>query len=125
MNRVFVYGTLQPGEALNSDRTGQPLITGKPATLFGAELLIPWNVKEGQRGAYPAATPHPTKQIRGHVLAVSNSDLKGLDSIEGNGVYYTRHLRLVLVDGMKRKLKAWVYFINDVKSWKPANREIW
>ncbi len=106
--RVFVYGTLLPGE--RNAHVAARGFTARPATLRGFTLhhLHP----EG----YPALSPGPADAaVRGAVLTYDprawEAALPGLDDLEGlhdTPPLYTRQLASLQVDGGEA-LTAWVY----------------
>lgn len=114
LTRVFVYGTLLPGER-NADVAQQGgRFDAVPARLTGYRLLhlVP--------EAYPALLPgHPDEEVHGCVLSYAPEDwprvLPSLDALEGVGEsppLYTRQRVTVTLTG-GRRLPAWVYVYAD------------
>lgn len=114
VTRVFVYGTLLPGE--RNAHVAARGFTARPATLRGFTLhhLHP----EG----YPALSPGPADAVvRGAVLTYDpqawEAALPGLDDLEGlheTPPLYTRQLAVLTLDGPDSpasggELTAWVY----------------
>lgn len=112
--RVFVYGTLLPGE--RNAHVAARGFRARPATLRGFTLhhLHP----EG----YPALTPGPADTlVRGAVLEYTpqawRAALPGLDELEGlhdTPALYTRQLAVLTLDGPGtpdggEEVTAWVY----------------
>ncbi|WP_343757225.1 gamma-glutamylcyclotransferase family protein [Deinococcus depolymerans] len=106
--RVFVYGTLLPGE--RNAHVAAHGFTSRPATLPGFTLhhLHP----EG----YPALTPGPAHaRVRGALLEYTpqtwEAALPALDALEGvhdtPALYTRQRVTLTLDDGQERS--AWVY----------------
>ncbi|GGS05990.1 gamma-glutamylcyclotransferase family protein [Deinococcus sedimenti] len=105
VTRVFVYGTLLPGE--RNAHVAARGFTARPATLRGFTLhhLHP----EG----YPALSPGPADAaVRGAVLSYDPPEweaaLPGLEGLHDSPPLYTRQLAPVTLDG-GGELAVWVY----------------
>jgi len=110
LTRVFVYGTLRPGERnAGVARRGGGFVTS-PASLQGYRLLH--LVPEG----YPVLVPgEPLETVRGDLLTYQPVDwsraLPLLDALEGlhdSPPLYTRETVTVIPDAGE-PLSAWVY----------------
>lgn len=108
--RVFVYGTLRPGERnARVARRGGPFVTS-PASLRGYRLLhlLP--------EAYPLLVPgEPWQTVRGDLLTYRPDDwtraLSLLDALEGlheSPPLYTRE-QVTVTPGGGEPVSAWVY----------------
>nr|WP_281260149.1 gamma-glutamylcyclotransferase family protein [Deinococcus planocerae] len=110
LTRVFVYGTLMPGERNAHVAARGGAFVARPAHLPGFRLLhlLP--------EAYPAVVPGSAEDgVRGHVLTYAPEDwgaaLPFLDALEGVGEVpplYTRERVTVTLEGGETQA-AWVY----------------
>lgn len=81
MNRVFVYGTLRPGER-NHHYLAQATHLGGHITPAMFTLL--------DTGSYPAALDYGQTAVVGDVFAVDDAIFAALDALENYPVHYTR-----------------------------------
>ena len=105
-NRVFVYGTLKTG---NSTR-GMQYFEG--AEFLGDAITSSANFDVVDLGSFPAVTQGKFR-IKGEVYEVDEETFAYLDAIEGFPDFYNR--KVIDVNIASAKIKAWVYFIDNVQ----------
>ena len=94
MHRVFVYGTLRPGEHNHGYLTA--------ASHLGGFVTAPAYIL-CDTGVYPAARDGGSTALIGDVFAVTNATFAELDVLEGYPRHYTRR-RIATAYG-----PAWIY----------------
>ena len=114
LTRVFVYGTLRPGERNEAVARRGGAFTAVPATLPGYRLL------HLRPEAYPGVVPgEGNEAVHGDVLTYREADwgtvLPFLDELEGihetPPLYVRQQVEAVLGDGARTS--AWVYLYAD------------
>lgn len=95
--RVFVYGTLKRGEALNDCMEGEFICTS--STLQPEYTMF-------DLGSYPAVIPRGNRRIWGEVYEVTPKQLENIDLIECVPDLYVRS-RIKLTNGDL----AFIYFL--------------
>ncbi|MEW6421860.1 MAG: gamma-glutamylcyclotransferase family protein [Deinococcota bacterium] len=120
--RVFVYGTLMPGERNAQVAARGGIFQARPARLAGFRLLH--LVPEGYPGILPGAAD---EEVQGYVLTYGASDwervLPFLDALEGvheTPPLYTRERVTVTLENGER-VPAWVYvYAHHVRLTQPG-----
>ncbi|MBX2835261.1 MAG: gamma-glutamylcyclotransferase [Gammaproteobacteria bacterium] len=109
MERLFIYGTLAPGE-VNHDVLNDIPGVWEPATLTGELLKDGWGAEFGCPGIVPS---EKGKEVDGYLF--SSDELSAhwtmLDEFEGSG--YKRVMVDVKIKGGE-KIQAYVYALNLV-----------
>jgi gamma-glutamylcyclotransferase (GGCT)/AIG2-like uncharacterized protein YtfP len=115
LTRVFVYGTLLPGER-NAGVAAQGAFQAVPARLTGFRLLHLW--PEDYPGIVPAG---PGEQVLGAVLTYAREDwprvLPVLDALEGvaeTPPLYRREVVTVTLEGGEAQ-GAWTYIYAETE----------
>ena len=114
MDRLFVYGSLQPGgpnEHVLSEIAGE----WEPAAVRGRLVADGWGAELGFPGLVLDATGD---EVRGHVFSSTRLDTHWsyLDGFEG--AEYQRVVTAVALDG-NRRVSAYVYVLHRSKA-KPS-----
>ena len=101
IHKVFVYGTLMKGEANHSEYMKEARFEGK-ATLPDYALY--------DLGIYPAISPAPGNYAKGEVYSVSDSTLKKLHYLEGEGSLYTyKEVSIVFENSNHEKVGTYMF----------------
>lgn len=109
--RVFVYGTLKPGERYYNDYCAKWAIAAKPGIVFGCLYALPLG--------YPALVPGD-RPVRGVVLTFAEDGiLQTLDELEDydprrsphENEYHRRQTNIFTLDHHPLGT-AWVYWMN-------------
>lgn len=109
---VFVYGTLKRGGAWNhllrdAEFLGSGMtVDRRPMIIDGIPYLLDEDAGH---------------QVRGELFGVDASTLRALDSLEGNGRWYERRIKTVVVSD--ERYDAFIYFLmshryHDVGDWR-------
>lgn len=105
--KVFVYGTLKSGYGNNR------LLQNKGATLLGEAVTD--SAYTLLQGGIPFAVRNGEKPILGELYEVTDPNvMRNLDALEGNGSFYTRHQRRMMLLGTGEELEGcWIYEIPE------------
>lgn len=98
--KIAVYGTLKAG--FGNSR----VIAG--ATFLGYGKTLP-QFTMVDLGAFPGVVHTGDTEVSIEVYEVEN--IRGVDNLEGNGVFYTREEHFVDVDG--ELMEVWIYILPD------------
>ena len=104
-DRLFVYGTLQPG--MGAWRLVEPFVTGDPVA-----ASLPGTLHDTGRG-YPALRPGDGPGVPGHLLRLERPEeaLPVLDEYEGDEY---RRVRVALPDGRVCWTYVWTAAVGDM-----------
>ncbi len=108
--RVFVYGTLKPGEAYHQQYCANKLVSAKNAIAYGELFSLPVG--------YPAMTIGDNL-VYGYLLEFSDANvLSALDTLEGyhpsrqksKNLYNREQVAIFDLQG-KKQTEAWIYLM--------------
>lgn len=119
--KLFVYGTLQPGERLWTEVKAS-VRDAQQAILHGYKLITHYG------RPFPGITMDPNKQVRGWLLSFKEGKediLNTTDRLEGHPAVYRRTFVIVRTEDDNIPHPAWTYIYRWPHGWNDHKSERW